>query len=105
MDKGRIVADGAYAELLANSYEFRSFYQFHESSSGLKKGAGKSTEPSSSEQTGGAFTVDEERQIGAIGGSVYKGYLTALGKNSKGSWQCYLSGTLTSLSTEASHQN
>lgn len=85
LEDGRIAADGTLSELLATSTSFKHFYSHHlevqaleQDSMGLDKMAGENTKPES------RLMSDEDREEGAVKGSLYWDYVKALGGEGRG---------------------
>ncbi len=80
LDKGRIAGDGTLSELLMTSEVFKHFYSHHlevqameQNSMGLDTMAGENARPES------RLMSDEDREQGAVKGSLYWDYVRALG--------------------------
>lgn len=84
LDNGRIAGDGNLSELINSSAAFKHFYSHHlevqaleQDSMGLDKLVGENTKPES------RLMSDEDREEGAVKGSLYWEYVRALGGEGK----------------------
>lgn len=84
LKNGTIAADGSLQELLSESSDFKHFYSHHlEVHSNEKDSALSSTISGDTDKTETRLMSDEDREEGAVKGSLYWDYVKALGGDGK----------------------
>jgi ABC-type multidrug transport system fused ATPase/permease subunit len=85
LDKGVIAGDGSLQELIESSPGFKHFYSHHLEVNALEKASElKEIAIGESDRPATRLMSDEDREVGAVKGSLYWDYVKALGGEGKG---------------------
>lgn len=85
LHEGKISGDGTLSELLKNNNDFKDFYSHHLDVQSLEKDSALAESISGeNDKTETRLMTDEDREEGAVKGSLYIDYIKALGGEGKG---------------------